>query len=290
VQFTSSSVNPTAARAVPITSVLVHPIALFSILDHFLRRDDKQDRVIGTLLGTRSESEVEVKSSFAVLHAETAERVAVDMDYHRAMLELHQKVNPREVIVGWYSTGSNLNTYSALIQGFYQQETAPHQAIHLSLDTDATDGQLGVRTYLSAPVGVSVKAENCVFTPVPCTLRYTEIEQGGLDLLTNAAKTPSHASNPEREIEALENAVTQVTAMLDRVLSYVRSVLAGEREGDPAVGRYLLDTLTAESPMFGRPGADALFGSYLQDTLMVSYLSNLVRSQIEVASRLALVT
>lgn len=31
--------------------------------------------------------------------------------------------------------------------------------------------------------------------------------------------------------------------MLDRVLAYVRAVLAGEREGDAAIGRYLLDTL-----------------------------------------------
>lgn len=82
--------------------VTIHPVVLFSILDHYLRRTDSQDRVIGTLLGTRSESDViEVKSSFAVLHSETSEQVAVDMDYHKAMYELHHKVNPREVIVGW---------------------------------------------------------------------------------------------------------------------------------------------------------------------------------------------
>lgn len=79
----------------------VHPVALFSILDHFLRRKDSQERVIGTLLGTRAENEIEVRNSFAVLHSETSEQVAVDMDYHRTMFDLHQKVNPKEVIVGW---------------------------------------------------------------------------------------------------------------------------------------------------------------------------------------------
>jgi translation initiation factor 3 subunit F len=88
--------------------VTIHPVALFSILDHYLRRKDDQDRVIGTLLGVRSgtaggaEAEtVEVRSSFAVLHSETSEQVAVDMEYHRTMYELHHKVNPKEVIVGW---------------------------------------------------------------------------------------------------------------------------------------------------------------------------------------------
>ena len=82
----------------------IHPVALFSILDHYLRRKDDQDRVIGTLLGVCTGSEadtVEVRSSFAVLHSETSEQVAVDMEYHRTMYELHHKVNPKEVIVGW---------------------------------------------------------------------------------------------------------------------------------------------------------------------------------------------
>jgi translation initiation factor 3 subunit F len=87
--------------------VTIHPVALFSILDHYLRRKDDQDRVIGTLLGVRSGGSVgepetvEVRSSFAVLHSETSEQVAVDMEYHRTMYELHHKVNPKEVIVGW---------------------------------------------------------------------------------------------------------------------------------------------------------------------------------------------
>ena len=79
----------------------IHPVALFSILDHYLRRNDTQERVIGTLLGTRNETEIEVRSSFAVLHSETDEQVAVDMEYHRAVYDLHHKVNPKEVIVGW---------------------------------------------------------------------------------------------------------------------------------------------------------------------------------------------
>lgn len=84
-----------------LTSVHVHPVALFSILDHFLRRNDEQPRVIGTLLGTRTESEIEIRNCFAVPHNETAEQVQVDMEYHRTMFDLHQKVNPNEVIVGW---------------------------------------------------------------------------------------------------------------------------------------------------------------------------------------------
>ena len=48
-----------------------------------------------------------------------------------------------------YSTGSNLNTYSALIQNFYSQETAPFPAIHIALNTGAELGEeAGVKAYV----------------------------------------------------------------------------------------------------------------------------------------------
>jgi translation initiation factor 3 subunit F len=83
--------------------VTVHPNVLFSILDHYLRRNETQERVIGTLLGVRNEDNtvIDVKSCFAVLHREDSKQVAVDMEYHRTMFELHQRANPKEGIVGW---------------------------------------------------------------------------------------------------------------------------------------------------------------------------------------------
>lgn len=45
--------------------------------------------------------------------------------------------------------------------------------------------------------------------------------------------------------------------MLDRVLVYVRSVLSGEIKGDPAVGRYLMDTLGAGTDDVEKSGFNA---------------------------------
>lgn len=73
------------------------------------------------------------------------------MEYHRNMFELHKKVNAKEVIVGWYATGANLNQWNALIQDFYSQEVLPpFQAIHLTMDTDLKNDEklLGVKTYV----------------------------------------------------------------------------------------------------------------------------------------------
>lgn len=57
-------------------SVRVHPVALFSICDAYLRRSEKQERVIGTLLGVEVERNVlEVKSCYVVPHTESSEQV-----------------------------------------------------------------------------------------------------------------------------------------------------------------------------------------------------------------------
>lgn len=126
-----------------------------------------------------------------------------------------------------------------------------------------------------------------------------------MDLLASAssAAAGSGVTQPISDLEALEQSIKSVTAMLDRVLAYVRSVLAGEVQGDPAVGRYLLDTFAASTDDLEKGGFNAslqvtlshvilvYIGSKMactQDTLMVSYLANLVRSQAEISSRLAL--
>jgi len=100
-------------------SVKLHPVVLFTILDHFVRRTDKQERVIGTLLGSNNDGVVEIRNCFPVPHTEGEQvddlslsykkiprlqslfQVAVDMDFHRSMYELHLKANPKETIVGW---------------------------------------------------------------------------------------------------------------------------------------------------------------------------------------------
>lgn len=59
------------------------------------------------------------------------------------------------------------------------------------------------------------------------------------------------------DLEILEQSIQNVSGMLDRVLAYVRSVLAGETKGDPALGRYLMDTLGASTDDLEKGGFNA---------------------------------
>ena len=205
--------------------------------------------MIGTLLGVRSEDgqEVEIRNCFAVPHTETQEQVEVDMDYQKHMLSLHLKANPKEVLVGWYATSSELNTFSALIQNFYGGQgdgTWPHPAIHLTVSTDAGK-DIEAKTYISAPVGVTAEraADSAAFIPVTHEIRYSEAEKSGLELISGAKNSEDRTSGILTDIESLERAIEEVLGMLERVSKYVEAVIEEEVPPSNALGQFLLNTL-----------------------------------------------
>ena len=59
-------------------AVQIHPVALFTIVDSYERRQEQGKRVIGTLLGSKDKPGItEIRSGYAVPHNETEEEVCV---------------------------------------------------------------------------------------------------------------------------------------------------------------------------------------------------------------------
>lgn len=92
---------------------------------------------------------------------------------------------------------------------------------------------------LSNPNGVVVRVD----APFCWKLLLTDIT---VDLLATVSQGSSDAF-PVTDLDILDRSLETVSSMLDRVLAYVRSVLAGEVKGDAAVGRYLMDTFGAST-------------------------------------------
>lgn len=185
--------------------------------------------------------------------------------------------------------------------------------MHLTIDTDlrssasaasssSPNEPLGVRAYVSSPMGLTPKAGNSVFVPLGVTLLSSTAERPALSLLASQTSTSQQQSTGGQQpqpgqvvpdLAALTQSLHQIQGQLRRVLSYVRDVLSGKVQGDEVVGRYLLDTI-ARIPI-GASAAEGkevgeVWNSCLQDVLMVSYLSNIVRAQAEVAGRLTLLS
>jgi hypothetical protein len=88
-----------------LSEVQLHPVVLFSILDHYLRREESGEKVIGALLGSVGPGGVvNVTNSFGIFHKATQDEILVKSQTLRDMLELHRRADPNEILVGWYST------------------------------------------------------------------------------------------------------------------------------------------------------------------------------------------
>ncbi|KAK7946793.1 Eukaryotic translation initiation factor 3 subunit F, partial [Apiospora aurea] len=278
-------------------SIMASYDAILSILDHAVRRDEPatettSPRVIGALIGTRSDdgSELSVSSAFAIPHTENEDQVEVDVEYQKNMLSLHLKASPRETLLGWYTTSHELNSFSALIQNFFaspETGTFPHPAVHLTVSTDpGADVQL--KSYISAPVAVNADraAESCLFIQVPHRVSYNDAERSALELISSAKDTESRTTTIPSDVEGLARSLESMSDLLERVSGYVGEILDEEREPNNALGQYLMSALSL-APKVDPSAIEHDFNNHIQDVLMVSYLANSIRTQIDLSQRLA---
>uniref|UniRef100_A0A8W8KR26 Eukaryotic translation initiation factor 3 subunit F n=3 Tax=Magallana gigas TaxID=29159 RepID=A0A8W8KR26_MAGGI len=269
----------------------VHPVVLFSIIDSFERRNEDARRVIGTLLGNGSfdKGVVDVTNCFCVPHNESEDEVAADLEYARNMYELHKKVNPAEIIVGWYSTGSDVSEHSVLIHEYYTREAK--NPVHVTVDTGLKGSKMDVKCYVSANIGVPGKTVGCMFTPVQVEINTYEPEKVGVDLIQqgksigNNKRTVSMVS----DLTQVERACSNLQEKLTLVLEYVEEVLANKIQPDTSIGRYLLD-LVNNVPKIEPEEFETMLNSNMKDLLMVVYLANLTRTQLALNEKLQTLT
>lgn len=266
-------------------TVKVHPVVLLQICDAYMRRNDKQDRVIGTLLGSAADGIVSVSRCYVVPHSESADQVAIDVVHHRTMHDLHAKVAPPQAIVGWFSTGGAVGSSDALIQEHYSKDVPPsshHGPVHLRLDTSLQQDKLPVEAFVSRSLGLGDKALAMEFIEVPVEVPFGDVDRVGAGLLISGDAEKARALADQ---EPLEASIGRLLALLGEAQGYVDDVVAGRRPGDAAVGRQLADAL-ASVPQLAEADFERLFNEGVQDGLLLSYFAHLVRSQMSLAERL----
>jgi len=267
--------------------VVVHPVVLFQIADSFERRSQDNHRVIGTLVGSVDKQCVEVTNCFCIPHKEYEERVEADIVYAQDMYELNKKVAPHEQLVGWFATGSEITSHSALIHDYYARETK--DPIHLTLDTTLASGRITMKAYVFVPLGVPGATSGSMFTPVVVEMVASEPEIAGLDLLHKTKFSKVRSVEPVPELTKVAEAANRMQGMLEAVISYVEAVLEGREEPDSSVGRALND-MVLSVPKMDPDQFEVMLNSNLRDLLMVVYLSQMTKTQLQLNEKLSMVS
>ncbi|TNN43140.1 Eukaryotic translation initiation factor 3 subunit F [Liparis tanakae] len=229
--------------------VKIHPVVLASICDSYERRNEGASRVIGTLLGTIDKHSIEVTNCFSVPHNESEDEVAVDMEFAKNMYELHKRVSPTEVIIGWYATGFEITEHSVLIHEYYSREAT--NPIHLTMDTALQSGKMSIRAYVRTRV------------------------------------LPSRTKGLTSDLSQVGGSAGRVQDMLTTMLAYIDDVMSGKVAADNSVGRFLMD-LVNKVPTISAEDFENMLNSNINDLLMVTYLSNLTQAQIALNEKLVL--
>ncbi|KAL5702681.1 Eukaryotic translation initiation factor 3 subunit F [Ranunculus cassubicifolius] len=260
-------------------SAKVHPVVIFNICDCYVRRPDQAERVIGTLLGSvLPDGTVDIRNSYAVPHNESTDQVALDIEYHHNMMLANQKVNPKEVIVGWYSTGFGVTGGSALIHEFYSKEV--QNPVHLTVDTGFTVGEANIKAFVTVNLSLRDQPLATQFQEIPLDLRMVEAERVGFDILktTKVEKLPN-------DLEGMEASMERLLALIDENYKYVDDVVEGRIAPDNKIGRFISETVESV-PKIPAAAFDKLINDTLQDHLLLLYLSSLARTQLSLAEKL----
>jgi len=268
-------------------NVKVRPVVLFQICDAYERRNMENHRVIGTLLGSVDKQSVEVTNCFCVPHKEYEERVEADLKFAEDMFDLNKKVAPQETVVGWFATGNEITSHSALIHDYYARGTK--DPIHLTVDATLNSGKINLKAYVFVPIGVPGATSGSMFTPVPVEVMAYDPEVTGLDLLHKTKFAKMRQVEPIPDLARISEGTAKLEKMLEAVITYVEDVQSGREKPNNAVGRKLLE-LVYSVPKMTPDEFDKMINSNMKDLLMVIYLTQLTKTQLQLHEKLSTIS
>ncbi|KAK7850219.1 26s proteasome non-atpase regulatory subunit 7 like protein a [Quercus suber] len=235
-----------------IEKVIVHPLVLLSIVDNYNRvAKDTRKRVVGVLLGSTFKGTVDVTNSYAVPFEEDDRDPSIwflDHNYHESMFSMFKRINAKEHVVGWYSTGPKLRENDLDIHGLFNE------------NWNATQ-----------------KSQK-VFVHVPSVIAAHEVEEIGVEHLLKDVKDTT-ISTLATEVTGKLAALKGLDARLKEIRSYLDLVIDGKIPLNHEILYHLQDVFNL-LPNLNVTELIKAFSVKTNDMMLVIYLSSLIRSVV----------
>ena len=284
-------------------SCIVHPLVLLSATDHYMRAaKDTNKRVVGVLLGakeiagerdtwktTTSAGEgsysmagvVNITNSFAVPFEEDEKDPKiwfVDHNYLENMFGMFKKVNARERIVGWYSTGPKIRQSDLEINEVFKKYCK--NPVLVIIDVQPQD-ELVIPTdaYIATE---EVKDDGTPtrrsFLHLPSEIGAEEAEEIGVEHLLRDIKDTTVSTLAER-VNAKLASLKGLKARLEDIHTYLKAVVDGKLPVNHEIS-YLMQEIFNLMPNLNVEELVRSFSVKTNDMMLVIYLSSLIRSVI----------
>jgi len=264
------------------TQVVVHPLVLLSVVDHYTRAcKGTKNRAVGVLLGSWNGNLLDVANSFAVPFEEDAKNPEVyflDHDYLEAMFSMFRKVNAKERIIGWYHTGPKLRQGDIKINEVLRRFVSKP----LLLIVDVAPKEIGI------PIAAYVAVEEVhddgtpttnTFEHLPSEVGAEEAEEVGVEHLLRDIKDIGGGTSLTDKIQTQLSSLKGLYGCIADLHEYVGLVAAEKLPVNHDIS-YLLQNCLNKLPDMDAASFVTAMTVKTSDQLLVMYLSSLVRATI----------
>ncbi|CAD5215375.1 unnamed protein product [Bursaphelenchus xylophilus] len=284
-------------------TVKVHPVVYMTMVDAYERRSRMKgsDKALGTLLGFYEKNVVQITNCYSIPFRETAESQELDDTFNKQMWNFCRRATPSEQIVGWFITAGEVtegchlyhNYYTQLVNDIAVKKELP-PIVLLTLDVTfqgPTKGRLPIRAYTRCDGGVPGQSpQAAIFHPLKVEMDAFPGESIALSVVQNGIYTDRREVflNNEDDLRNLTETTEDLVRWLERILSYVEDVLRKPEPTaeDQAFGRKLMNIVNIAATQLQSDKLDALVKGSIRDYMMVSYLSQLAKTQLAIQEKL----
>lgn len=260
--------------------VVVHPIVLLSVVDHYTRvAKGTTKRVIGTLLGEVTDAKLHITNCFAVPFEEDPRDPQVwflDHNFHENMFAMFKKVNQKERVVGWYSTGPKIKPSDLSIHELYRRYCP--EPVLVVMDVQPKDLELPMEAYYSEQEETSDPVFKRTFLHVQSTVGAFEAEEVGVEHLLRDIKNASASTLAVRVGDKI-SALKGLNERLKDIAKYLHDVVAGKLP----VNKEILYQLQEIFNLLPDQDSQELVQSFTMETndmMLALYVGGMLRSTV----------
>ena len=274
----SSKVSATSSPPQQHDIVVVHPLVLLSVVDHYNRvAKDTKRRVVGVLLGETYKGRVDVSNSFAVPFEEDRRDSSIwylDHNFLENMFAMFRKVNAKERIVGFYSTGPKIKGNDIDIESMFRKYTS--RPVFVVIDVRPDSEGLPTQAYYSVEAVDDAKETKRTFHHVESKVGAYEAEEVGVEQLLRDINDPTVttlASRVKHKMAGLKG----LKSRLEQMSRYLEMVDEGKLPLNNQVVYNLQDIFN----LLPNLNVEALVKSFMvktNDSHLVVYMSSLIRA------------
>ena len=213
-------------------NVVVHPIVLLSVVDHYYRlAKETNRRVVGALLGEYVEGKIDITNCYALPFEEDPKDKKVwyvDHVYSEQMFEMFQKINKREKIVGWYSSGPKIRPHDIEINEVFRKYC--EKPVFVIIDVQEKKEGLGfpAQSYIMKEEvdqdGQLIKTFFKLNTSIEASLP----EEIGVEFMLKDINDPNRVGSVSKIINDKEQSLRSLIKKLTEIKNYLVKVISGK--------------------------------------------------------------